>query len=285
MKRIISLLTLALTVLLQANAQEQWNAVKVFDFDPGTESVYNLYIDTIDTIHSGPIFCFQTETRTIGKKSLIKTDDNGSVLQTTLNPYKFYTILNGDTLILKNDEVTNIYGETISSCYRSGHEHAYIAASSMGIYVYEYGRAASNCIRNVMQNKERRFIELSAKSLNGLCCGGGVVYAITASNTITLKKEDLSSDETTITVEPTKLTGIAEYDGSLYVYSNADKAVYRLESAGGITVVKPTQTQIEALQTVYYNLLGEETDSPSGLTIVVTRFSDGSTKTEKQLFR
>ena len=78
--------------------------------------------------------------------------------------------------------------------------------------------------------------------------------------------------------------GIAEYRGTLYVYSRTDKAVYRLESAEGTTVVKPTQTQIEALQTVYYNLLGEETDSPSGLTIVVTRFSDGSTKTEKLLF-
>ena len=35
----------------------------------------------------------------------------------------------------------------------------------------------------------------------------------------------------------------------------------------------------------YYDLLGRRIESPSGLTIVVTRYSDGSIKTEKRLFR
>ena len=34
----------------------------------------------------------------------------------------------------------------------------------------------------------------------------------------------------------------------------------------------------------YYDLLGRRMNSPSGLTIVVTRFSDGSVRTEKKLF-
>lgn len=36
---------------------------------------------------------------------------------------------------------------------------------------------------------------------------------------------------------------------------------------------------------VYYNLSGSRIDSPSGLTIVVTRYNDGSIATEKKLFR
>ena len=35
----------------------------------------------------------------------------------------------------------------------------------------------------------------------------------------------------------------------------------------------------------YYNLAGQRTDTPSGLTIVVTRYSDGSVRREKKLFR
>ena len=62
MKRIISLLALALTVLLQANAQEQWNAVKVFDLDvDDAASVYNMYIDSVGTTDGGALFCFQTD--------------------------------------------------------------------------------------------------------------------------------------------------------------------------------------------------------------------------------
>jgi hypothetical protein len=41
----------------------------------------------------------------------------------------------------------------------------------------------------------------------------------------------------------------------------------------------------EITETQYYNLLGNKVDSPSGLTIVVTRYSDGTMRTEKKLFK
>lgn len=40
----------------------------------------------------------------------------------------------------------------------------------------------------------------------------------------------------------------------------------------------------DSQETVYYNLSGRRVDSPSGLTIVVTRYIDGSVRTEKKLF-
>ena len=62
-------------------------------------------------------------------------------------------------------------------------------------------------------------------------------------------------------------------------------AIRRGSSTGGTTnaeiiVSNPTRTAID-----YYNLTGQKTDSPSGLTIVVTRYSDGTVRSEKGLFR
>lgn len=51
---------------------------------------------------------------------------------------------------------------------------------------------------------------------------------------------------------------------------------------GTWTDVHPVSASIQ--ETVYYNLSGHKIDSPSGLTIVVTRFSDGRTYSEKILF-
>ncbi len=55
------------------------------------------------------------------------------------------------------------------------------------------------------------------------------------------------------------------------------------------TVCKPvnyeTATQpVQVLETKYYNITGQTTDSPSGLILVVTRYSDGTVSTEKKLF-
>ena len=276
MKKIITLFAFVLTALC-SSAQEHWNAVKVFDFDPETErEVYNFYIDTTDTNFDEPVFCFQ-----IGGMKLIKTDINGSVLQNSPAPYIYYTIFNGDTLVLKNDQVTTVDGETIASCYRGGHEHNYLAASSMGIYVFEGSRANDNGIINVMNNKERSFISLSSKQISGLCCCGGVVYAIVYS-TIIQKNEDLSSDVKTISVKLTGLAGISIYKGDIYVYSTTDKAMYRLSPP--VETIVPSKSTV-LTEITYYNLSGRRVDMPSGLTIVVSRYSDGSVHTEKKLFR
>ena len=58
-------------------------------------------------------------------------------------------------------------------------------------------------------------------------------------------------------------------------------------SGSGTTGIKRHEAPMagEIVSESYYDLLGRRMDTPSGLTIVVTRFSDGSTKTEKLLFR
>ena len=54
----------------------------------------------------------------------------------------------------------------------------------------------------------------------------------------------------------------------------------------GETYVNQTKKDDVMLEAVnYYNMLGYRVESPSGLTIVVTRYSDGSVRTEKKLFR
>ena len=277
MRKIITLFALVLTVLLQANAQEQWNAVKVFDFDPGTErGVYNFYIDTTDTNYSEPVFCFQTSDRDM---KLIKTDFNSSILQMSPAPYIYYTIFNGDTLILKSnsDNVTTVNGDTIASCYRSAYEHAFLAVSSMGIYVFEYARRVDdNGIINVMNNKERSFIRLPGKQISGLCCCEGVVYAIVSNSTVILKPEDLSSAETTISVNKAGLAGISVYNGDIYVYSNADKVVYKLQPSDENSVYSVIDSKINS-EPVHYGLDGRIIDS-SAPGIHVIRYPDGSVK-------
>ena len=52
------------------------------------------------------------------------------------------------------------------------------------------------------------------------------------------------------------------------------------------TLVEEKETQpVQVLETKYYNITGQTTDSPSGLILVVTRYSDGMVSTEKKLFR
>ena len=54
-------------------------------------------------------------------------------------------------------------------------------------------------------------------------------------------------------------------------------------SGSGTTDIKdPSASMISER---YFDMLGRIVDSPSGLTIVVTRYSDGSTRTEKKLFK
>ena len=53
-------------------------------------------------------------------------------------------------------------------------------------------------------------------------------------------------------------------------------------SGGTTDVKKPVLSKVNES---YYDMLGRRMDSPSGLTIVVTRYSDGSVRTEKKLVR
>ena len=66
----------------------------------------------------------------------------------------------------------------------------------------------------------------------------------------------------------------------------SDTGIHLSSSGSGTTDIKGHEAPVagEIVSESYYDLLGRRMDSPSGLTIVVTRFSDGSTKTEKLLF-
>lgn len=74
-----------------------------------------------------------------------------------------------------------------------------------------------------------------------------------------------------------------------HVLDSQDKfvqyAIRRGFSTGGTTNAEIIAASITDTTVEYYNLSGQKIDSPSGLTIVVTRYSDGTIRTEKKLLR
>lgn len=50
-------------------------------------------------------------------------------------------------------------------------------------------------------------------------------------------------------------------------------------------IVKNVHSNNNVIEITHYNLSGQKTNNPSGLTIVVTRYSDGTVRREKKLFR
>ena len=51
------------------------------------------------------------------------------------------------------------------------------------------------------------------------------------------------------------------------------------------TYISLPKDKVAVKEELYYNLAGQRLESPSGMTIVVTRYSDGSVRREKKLFR
>ena len=49
-------------------------------------------------------------------------------------------------------------------------------------------------------------------------------------------------------------------------------------------IVKNVHSNNNVIEITHYNLSGQKTNNPSGLTIVVTRYSDGTVRREKKLF-
>ena len=82
-----------------------------------------------------------------------------------------------------------------------------------------------------------------------------------------------------------KVNDLRQYGDKLLIYTESDvyeisKAELLAQSTSVHSITASTQ-----ISSVYYDLLGRRVDSPSGLTIVVTRYSDGSVRTDKKLFR
>lgn len=211
------------------------NPIKVFDF--GIDNVYNIYIDPPVSSDGEPTFCFQTSDK------LIKTDPQGKIIAETANPYRYFTVLNGDTLILKGYAVINTKGDTVAHAYGINGSYQYLAVSSSGIYVFQNMKYGTSSVMDFLSNN-RRFM---ASDFKGLCCGGGFIYGISKQSVETFpsllyyqKENDLNNSYSIPQVikEP---RGIAEYQNYLYIYSASDKALYKIEAP-----LPPNQTVTES---------------------------------------
>ena len=81
-------------------------------------------------------------------------------------------------------------------------------------------------------------------------------------------------------------TGLVKYSVPVGYYGNTNDAVVRFIVPTGINETTTNNMHFVAENSVlYYNMLGQKMDSPSGLTIVVTSYSDGSVRTEKKMMR
>ena len=131
MKQILLTLKVAMTTALLALPLSAIGNTLNKVFDINIENVYNMYIDASASINGELTFCFQTSDK------LIKTNLQGEVIERTNNPYRYFTVLNGDTLILKGHAVIDINGETVVDYYGIRGSYQYIAASSAGIFVFQ----------------------------------------------------------------------------------------------------------------------------------------------------
>lgn len=287
MKKLFLLFAIPLLAFVQVNALDTLRIVKVFEPDTvGIGSLSSMFIDSVGATDEGAVFCFYTKIDSTEKT--IRTDIKGNVVDVTDAPaYTCYTVYNDDTLYIDiHGFILNAAtGDTITSV---GVPVGF-AASSSGIYVFHFypgKRTVPYYVEDILNHNTIWFFKVSGYSNKySFCYGEGKVY-ITERNGAKEKLTSINvdgSNKKQFIVPVANISGIGVYGGSLYVYSETDIAVYRLELPEGTTAVSPNPTVAE--RTVYYNLLGEKTNSPSGLTIVVTRYNDGSIRTEKKLFR
>lgn len=287
MRKILLLFAMLLLAFVQANALDTLRIVKVFEPDTvGIGSLSSMYIDSVGAKDEGAVFCFHTKTDSVVK--ILRTDIEGNVIDLINAPtYSRYTVYNGDTLYIDvhGNVVNAASGDTITSV---GVPKGF-AASSSGIFVFHFwpGARTNPCyVQDILNNKTLWIIEIHGDiNVSGFCYGEGKIYALVRLNggmgNLTYMNEDGTNMKQFI-IPVINASGIGVYRGSLYAYSKTDNAVYRLDPPEVVTSVSSNRAEVE--QTAYYNLLGEKTDTPSGLTIVVTRYSDGSVRTEKKLF-
>lgn len=246
------LLLLQMFCFAHNETNSTWNAVKVFDLR--IDEIYNIYIDSLDSASGETVFCFQT---TDGK--LIKTDIEGKIISTINNPYLYYTLLDGDTLILKDGVVINEKGDTITKTIGldSKYQCTYIASSPLGIYVYSQyiplgGRLSF--IYNASQYGDNNITQLlsiarASGSFSGLCCIEGKVFGLQSTQEnkgiLTSRNENYSDEQIQEEIPVNNPVGLTGYKGYLYVFSNTDKALYRLETPNG-TGVATNQNQTVA---------------------------------------
>ena len=223
--------------------QIQWNATKVFDID--LDQVYNLYIDTMGYNNIETAICFQTKT---GK--LIKTDFDGILLSTEVTPYTYFTFYKGDTIIIKDHIIINEKGDTVSNLSDKS-TYSYIAASQSYIYVQGTQEILPTITMGWVidaTNGHRRGTSISSSgsgySLSGLCCSDGFIFEVICSSdakgSLQYMKEDNLGTASKSSIPVNNPAGIGVYEDYLYVYSNADKALYKLLTPDslGVSAIK-----------------------------------------------
>ena len=273
MRKIIVLLAMALSASLKTYAHDTWNAVNVFDLNYSTGSVGKMYIDSVGSTDDA-VFCFHTKIDSFNK--IIRTDFEGNIIDVTASPsYSYYTVFNGDTIYINYPGgaiVNAINGDTIyksSSFYPIG-----IASSSTGLYTHlrHSMRSPTPPVVNILTGIG---IYSTWSTLSGLCCGEGVVYILEPQNDnslLTYVYEDISGKNQAI-VPVDNPNGMGVYRGSLYIYSQSDKAVYRLESPSKTSVYSITELKANS-DPIHYGLNGRMIES-SAPGIHILKYPDG----------
>ena len=275
---------------LQINATDTLKVVKVFELDANVSgNVYNFYIDSVGTVQGQDTFCFQVGEEGSDTTKLIKTDFEGKALEILDNPYSRFTVFNGDTLFLRDNIVINATtGDSLYGSYPPPYSimgTPMITSSLSNVFAFiPYATRSYQYIVNVTTHQV--VYQTYHHAFSGLCCGKGFLFIIDIVNESYRRLKYCLEDGSNLkeAVIPLKdPIGIAEYKGSLYVYCLDDRSVYRLDMPEVVTAVRCNPA--EPAQTIYYNLSGVKTDKPEGLTIEVTRYSDGSVRAEKKFFR
>ena len=237
----------------------QWNAIKVFDL--GLDQVYNLYIDTLGFNGVETVICFQTKTG-----QLIKTDLDGNILKTGNNPYSYFTSYKGDTLIIKGANIINEKGDTVSKL-SDKYTYSYIAASQSSIYIQvliEEVFSTYGGVIDAVVGYEKGSLRTSTdlyNTLSGLCCSEGLIFDVISSTDakgfLQYRKDDDLNNTSRSDIPVNNPAGVGVYEDYLYVYSNEDKALYKLltHDSLGISAIKeltaPEEVEEDYQETIY----------------------------------
>jgi len=138
------------------------------------------------------------------------------------------------------------------------------------------------------------------RGVSGLCVYRNVLYSFRSSQDynsgfLSWRNEQYNEFRGGGEVQIGRPAGIAGYGDSLYIYSNADKALYRIEvPQESVFTPESVQTSYHGpimddilgddINTTLYDIGGQKTDSSSGFKIILKRNSDGTLRTEKKLF-
>lgn len=250
--------------------------VRTIESDPLDMSQYDYYYNYADKT-----YLYKTPGRFMVKK---ENDIDKSVIESLIDRY-----LPEASITWKNDNICHV------DTYESLVDQAIISLRNENSVV-----CANRCY---MKKGDYEYMLLN---------GTGYPSDFSYDEIILLQfKDNVSASTIDSLKQKYNITSIEEPEGFYFTWSVPKTADYlatcnNLYESGYLSWIEPnwvtgyqvifwnsTDTQTTSIETPvsiktdesYYDLLGRRLESPSGLTIVVTRYSDGSIKTEKRLFR